>query len=79
MSKDPIIYSNFLTSLFREGFKKMDKLATVNVLIIFAIAMFVVLYSISETILNFIYAIARLITGAITKQAIVTPEVPPFL
>ena len=58
----------------------MDKLATVNVLIIFALAMFVVLYSVSESILNFIYAIVQLLTGAITKQAMVAPglDATPF-
>lgn len=73
MSNDSKIYSNFLTSLFREGFKKMDKLATVNVLIIFALAMFALLYSVSESLLNVIYEIVKLITGAMSNRVITTP------
>lgn len=51
-------FGKFLTSLLQGSLKKMDRIATVNVVLIFALTMFAAIDAVGNSLISLVYSIA---------------------
>lgn len=71
MNEDANVFSKFLLGLIKKvGFQKLDKLATVNVILIFVLAMFALLQSVGEALLSIFYAIGDILSQGFAERPI---------
>lgn len=71
MNEDANVFSKFLLGLIKKvGFQKLDKLATVNVILIFVLAMFALLQSIGDALLVLLYAIGDIFSQIFGKNPV---------
>lgn len=72
MNKTTKSYSKFLVDIFRVGVKKLDKVATVNVLMIFALALFALIDSLGNSLMATVYSFFNFWTELFSHQSVPT-------